>query len=69
MGIAVIYLNGLSFKDNPNYTKYYLYTPNHNYLEDISLGELQYRFDKGAYEYIEDDDPKVPGIKGGYKRD
>ena len=69
MGIAVIYLNGLSFKDNPDYTKYYLYTPNHNYLEDISLGELQYRFDKGAYEYIEDDDPKVPGIKGGYKRD
>ncbi|MBR4830682.1 MAG: hypothetical protein IKZ96_02835 [Bacilli bacterium] len=68
LGIAIIYLNGLSFNDNPEYTKYYLYVPDKDYLEDISIEELQSRFNQYIYEYIEDDDPLVPGIKVGGPR-
>ncbi len=68
MGLAVISINPNSFSEDPDSTKYLLYVPNQNYLIDIPLEELQFRFDKGVYEYIEDDDPKIPGIvNGGYK--
>ncbi len=70
MGLAVISINPNSFNGDPGSTKYYLYVPNQDYLEDIPLEELQFRFDKGAYEYIDKEDPRIPGVvNGGYKID
>ncbi|MBR4351201.1 MAG: hypothetical protein IKP98_03160 [Bacilli bacterium] len=65
MCLAVFAVNNNSFQKDIESTKYYLYETNQDYLVDIPLEELQHRFNIGAYEYIFDDDPKIPGIVNG----
>lgn len=61
MASAIFVLNDQTFEDNPNQNIYYYFNPNHE-LVPITKEELQSRFDNGLLEYIEKDDPRIPGI-------
>ena len=66
---GIITINNYSFENNPNFNRYYYFIPNHK-LMPISKEELQEKFNNGIFEYIEKDNPRIPGImeKGGIKR-
>lgn len=69
MASAIFTLNGQSFEENPKQNVYYYFNPNHE-LVPITREELQTRFNDGKLEYVEKDDPRIPGIieNGGMKR-
>ena len=69
MASAIFTLNGQSFEENPKQNVYYYFNPNHE-LVPITREELQTRFNDGKLEYVEKDDPRIPGIieSGGMKR-
>ena len=69
MASAIITLNRLSFEDKPDQNLYYYFNPNHE-LVQISVEDLQAKFNEGLFAYIAEDDPKIPGIieKGGIKK-
>lgn len=69
MACAIISLNKEGFKKDPDQTIYYYYSPN-NELILVSREELQSKFNDGIFEYIGDDDPRIPGIAevGGKKK-
>lgn len=46
---------------------YYFYTPGQN-LRPINRDDLERFFETGILGYVDNDDPKVPGIVGGIKR-
>ena len=69
MASAIFALNGQSFEENPEQNVYYYFNPNHE-LVPITKEELQTKFNDGKLEYVEKDDPRIPGIieNGGMKR-
>lgn len=69
MASAIFTLNGQSFEENPDKNVYYYFNPKHE-LIPITKEELQSRFNNGVLDYVEKDDPKIPGIieNGGIKR-
>ena len=69
MASAIFTLNGQSIEENPEQNVYYYFNPNHE-LVPITREELQTRFNVGKLEYVEKDDPRIPGIieSGGMKR-
>lgn len=66
---AIFTLNPNSFEDNPEQTLYFYYDPNQE-LVLISKEELQARFDEGTFCYVEEKDPRIPGLteNGGIKK-
>ena len=66
---AIITLNPNSFEDTPEQTVYFYYNPNQE-LVLITKEELQARFDEGTFSYIEEKDPRIPGLteSGGIKK-
>jgi len=69
MASAIFTLNAKSFEEHSDQNIYYYFNPNHE-LTPISKEELQEKFNDGKLEYIEKDDPRIPGIieSGGIKR-
>jgi len=69
MASAIFTLNDQSFEENPEQNVYFYYNPNHE-LVSITKEELQTKFDDGKLDYVEKDDPRIPGINesGGMKR-
>lgn len=69
MASAIFTLNDQGFEENPEQNIYYYYNPNQE-LIPITKEELQDRFNQGVLSYIQDSDPKIPGIKedGGMKK-
>ena len=69
MASAIFTLNTESFEEHPEKNEYYYFNPNHE-LVKMSKEQLQTRFDERSLEYIDKDDPKIPGISdnGGIKR-
>ena len=69
MASAIFTLNDQSFEENPEQNIYYYYNPNQE-LIPITKEELQDKFNQGVLSYIQDSDPKIPGIKedGGMKK-
>ena len=63
MPSVIISINKEGFKNNPNKTVYFYYNPNKE-LVVVTSEELQSKFDEGTFEYVANDDPKIPGIKG-----
>lgn len=63
MPSVIVALNKEGFKNNPNETVYFYYNPNKE-LISVTSEDLQSRFNSGTFEYIANDDPKIPGIKG-----
>ena len=61
MAIAIFTLNQEGFKEDEEQNVYYYFQPNQE-LVSISKEELQKKFDDGLFEYIEKDNPKIPGI-------
>ena len=47
----------------PDKTVYFYYNPNRE-LVVVTSEELQSKFDEGIFEYVANDDPRIPGIKG-----
>lgn len=68
MASAIFTLNGQNFEENPEQNVYYYFNPNHE-LVPIAKEELQTKFNDGKLEYVEKDDPRIPGIieYGGMK--
>ena len=66
MASVIFTVNDQHFVDNPERNRYYYFNPNHE-LVLISKDELQSKFDNGILEYVEKNDPRIPGIveKGG----
>ena len=66
---AIFTLNPNSFEDNPEQTLYFYFNPNQE-LVLISKEELQARFDEGTFCYVEEKDPRIPGLteNGGIKK-
>ena len=66
---AIFTLNPNSFEDTPEQTVYFYYNPNQE-LVLITKEELQARFDEGTFSYIEEKDPRIPGLteSGGIKK-
>ena len=66
---AIFTLNPNSFEDTPEQTVYFYYNPNQE-LVLITREELQVRFDEGTFSYIEEKDPRIPGLteSGGIKK-
>lgn len=69
MASAIFTINNQSFEDNPEQNIYYYFNPN-NELIPITKEELQEKFNNGLFDYIENDNPKIPGIieNGGIKK-
>ena len=69
MASAIFTINGQNFEENPEQNVYYYFNPNHE-LVPITKEELQAKFNNGKLEYVEKDDPRIPGIieNGGIKR-
>ncbi len=69
MPTAIFALNDLGFETNPDQNVYYCFNPN-NELVLITKEELQSKFDEGKFEYVEENDPKIPDINenGGIVR-
>ena len=63
MPSVIVALNKVGLKNNPDKTVYFYYNPNRE-LVVVTSEELQSKFDSGTFEYIANDDPKIPGIKG-----
>lgn len=63
MPSVIVALNKEGFKNNPDKTVYFYYNPNRE-LVVVTSEELQSRFNSGTFEYVDNDDPKIPGIKG-----
>lgn len=63
MPSVIVAINKEGFKNNPDNTVYFYYNPN-NELIAVTSEELQSRFDSGIFEYVANDDPRIPGIKG-----
>lgn len=61
MPSVIVALNKEGFKNNPDKTVYFYYNPNKE-LVVVTSEELQSKFDSGTFEYIANDDPKIPGI-------
>lgn len=63
MPSVIISINKEGFKNNPDKTVYFYYNPNKE-LVVVTSEELQSKFDEGTFEYVANDDPRIPGIKG-----
>lgn len=63
MPSVIVALNKEGFKNNSNETVYFYYNPNKELIA-VTSEDLQSRFNSGTFEYIANDDPKIPGIKG-----
>lgn len=63
MPSVIVALNKEGFKNNPNETIYFYYNPNKELIA-VTSEDLQSRFNSGTFEYIANDDPKIPGIRG-----
>lgn len=61
MASAIFTLNQTGFKGNEEQNLYYYFEPNQE-LVLISKEELQKKFNDGLFEYIEKEDPRIPGI-------
>lgn len=57
---AVIAMNGSNFDDQPSETSYY-YLSSNKELSSITLEDVKSRLNDGTFEYIERNDPKIPG--------
>lgn len=64
MASAIIVVNKLGFKEYSELNNYYFYNPLHD-LVMLSQEELQDKFNNKIFEYVADDDPKIPGISEG----
>ncbi len=60
---AVIAMNGSNFDDQPSETSYYYLSSNRE-LSYITLEDVKSRLNDGTFEYIERNDPKIPGTVG-----
>ena len=60
---AVIAMNGSNFDDQPSETSYYYLSSNRE-LSSITLEDVKGRLNDGIFEYIERNDPKIPGTVG-----
>ena len=63
MPSVIVALNKVGFKNMPDKTVYFYYNPNRE-LVVVTSEELQSKFDEGIFEYVANDDPRIPGIKG-----
>lgn len=63
---AIITVNEIDF-DKKDANIYYLYIPNESLLK-ISKEELDEKFNDNTFQYIEKNDPTIPGIIGGIKK-
>ena len=63
---AVIIINKKDYNEEDE-NIYYLYRPN-QLLISVSKEELNERFNDNKLQYIEANDPKIPGINGGIKK-
>ena len=63
MPSVIVALNKEGFKNKPDKTVYFYYNPNRE-LVVVTSEELQSKFDEGIFEYVANDDPRIPGIKG-----
>jgi len=57
---AVIAMNVSNFDDQPSETSYYYLSSNRE-LSSITLEDVKSRLNDGTFEYIERNDPKIPG--------
>lgn len=57
---AVIAMNGSNLDDQPSETSYY-YLSSNKELSSITLEDVKSRLNDGTFEYIERNDPKIPG--------
>jgi len=57
---AVIAMNGSNLDDQPSETSYY-YLSSNKELSYITLEDVKSRLNDGTFEYIERNDPKIPG--------
>lgn len=66
---AVVTINEQNNVQNEVNNIYYFYHPDTK-LIPISLSEIQEKFDKGIFNYVDPKDPRIPGIieKGGVKK-
>lgn len=64
MAGAIFTVNSVGFFDEPDKNKYYYFNSSDGFVP-VSREELQMRFDEKTFEYIEEKDPRVPGIKEG----
>ena len=66
---AVLTINEENNVQNGVNNIYYFYHPDTK-LIPISLAEIQEKFDKGIFDYVDPKDPRIPGIieKGGIKK-
>lgn len=69
MASAIFTLNARSFEENLDQNIYYYFNPNQE-LTPITKEELETKFNDGKLDYVEKDDPRIPGIieSGGLKR-
>lgn len=58
---TIFLMNNLDLDTNSENNRYFYYYPNIP-LEELSIEELQYRFDQGYYSYTSKKSPKIPGI-------
>ena len=63
MPSVIVALNREGFKNNSNETVYFYYNPNKELIA-VTSEELQSKFDDRTFEYVANDDPKIPGIRG-----
>lgn len=57
---AVIAMNGSNIDERPNKTSYY-YLSSDCELTSLTLEDIKTKLDDGTFEYIEREDPKIPG--------
>lgn len=69
MASVIFTVNEIDLEKYEDQNKYYYYNPNHQ-LIPITKDELQTKFDEKELEYIEKDNPRIPGIieNGGIKK-
>lgn len=63
MASAIFTLNSTDYNNDENNNVYYYFNPNKQ-LVLITKEELQAKFDDGIFEYVDVNDPKIPGIDG-----
>ena len=64
---CVIAINKYAFTNNPDYNVYYYFNVKTG-LKIVTKEEIQNMFNNSTFEYVREDDPKIPGIDEGIKR-
>lgn len=58
---AVIAINDTGFNEQPDGTNYY-YLSSDRKLSSLTLEDIKAKFNNGIFEYIDEEDPKIPGV-------